>query len=153
MNQSSLVVRGSRRIVLLALHLLLVGFVARSYADVWVTGYYAGWMQGYLPASEIDYGAVTHIIHFNLLPKTDGSLDSTTDMVYPQYSADLISRAHAAGVPVLISVGGENTAAGFRGATSSPNLARVVSHIDDSITSRDYDDIGLHGVVLVRRDA
>ena len=57
MNQSSPVVRGSRRIVLLALHLLLVGFVARSHADVWVTGYYAGWMQDYLPASEIDYGA------------------------------------------------------------------------------------------------
>src|ERR1051325_5468273 len=119
MSQSFPVVRGSRRIVLLALHLLLVGFVARSYADVWVTGYYAGWMQDYLPASEIDYGAVTHIIHFNLLPDTDGTLDSTTDGVTAQNSAAVVSQAHAAGVPVLISVGGETTASGFRGATSS----------------------------------
>src|SRR5206468_8996591 len=98
------------RISLFVLTLLMVASATQANADIWTTAYYAGWMQDYLPASEIDYSAVTHIIHFNLLPNSDGSLDSTTDMVYPQFSADLISRAHAAGVPVLISVGGENTA-------------------------------------------
>ena len=161
MNPSPHVVRrpcarfDARRIVVavyLALFVLLT-LVARSYADVWVTGYYAGWMQDYLPASEIDYGAVTHIIHFNLLPNTDGTLDSTTDGVTAQNSADVVSQAHAAGVPVLISVGGENTASGFRGATSSANLARFISNIVDFMVSRGYDGVDLDWEVLAASDA
>jgi chitinase len=126
-------------------------FVPR--ASAWVTGYYAGWMQSYMPPSEIDYAAMTHIIHFNLLPNTDGSLDSTTDMVYPQYSADLLSRAHAAGVPVLISVGGENTAAGFRGATSSANLSGFIANIVNFMVSRGYDGVDVDWEVLAASDA
>jgi chitinase len=145
--------RNVPRIALLALSLLVVASATQAHADIWTTAYYAGWMQDYLPASEIDYSAVTHIIHFNLLPKSDGSLDSTTDMVYPQFSADLISRAHAAGVPVLISVGGENTATEFRSATSSTNLSRFISNLVDFMVSRGYDGIDVDWEPLTSSDS
>jgi len=139
------------RTALLTTTLVLALFATPSFA--WVTGYYAGWKQSYLPPSEIDFAALTHIIHFNLLPKTDGTLDSTTDMISPQYSADLLSRAHAAGVPVLISVGGENTAAGFRGATNAANLSRFIGNIVSFVTSRGYDGVDIDWEVLAATDA
>jgi chitinase len=139
-------------IALLALS-LMVASATQAHAGIWATAYYAGWMQDYLPASEIDYSAVTHIIHFNLLPNSDGSLDSTTDMVYPQYSADLISRAHAAGVPVLISVGGENTATEFRSATNATNLPRFISNLVDFMVSRGYDGIDVDWEPLASTDS
>src|SRR5438094_99545 len=144
--------RSAPRTSLLVLGLLMVASVTQARADIWTTAYYAGWMQDYLPASEIDYSAVTHIIHFNLLPNADGSLDSTTDMVYPEFSADLLARAHAAGVPVLISVGGENTAAEFRSATNATNLPRFISDLVDFMVSRGYDGIDVDWEPLASTD-
>ena len=64
-------------IVVLSIHF---GLCAEAHAqdDVWVSAYYAGWMQGgwnegYLSADEIDFDAVTHIIHFSIMPNRDGS--------------------------------------------------------------------------------
>src|SRR6478752_2218110 len=39
----------------------------------WVNLYYPGWTQERLPPSEIDYEAVTQIIHFAWLPVVDAS--------------------------------------------------------------------------------
>jgi len=141
-----------QRISHFVLGLLMTASVTQAHADIWTTAYYAGWMQDYLPASEIDYSAVTHIIHFNLLPNSDGSLDSSTDMVYPQYSSDLVSRAHAAGVPVLISVGGENTATEFHSATNATNLPRFISNLVDFMVSRGYDGIDVDWEPLASAD-
>ncbi len=80
--------------------------------DLWVTAYYGAWMQGgpgwtgHMTADKIDYSAVTHIIHFTIFPKHDGTLDFTTGSVTLENSADLVKRAKAAGKKVLISVGG-----------------------------------------------
>ena len=80
--------------------------IAASRADIWRTGYYPGYHQGTMPASNIDFVAITHVIHFSLVPRTDGSLDSTANVITPAYSQDVVSRAHAAGRKVLICVGG-----------------------------------------------
>src|ERR1700730_9502158 len=73
--------------------------------DLWCTAYYPGWEQSSaMPASGIDFAAVTHIVHFALIPKPDGSLDSSQNSITPANSADLISRAHTAGKKVLICV-------------------------------------------------
>jgi chitinase len=141
------------RIGALVAWLLTVVFAGATQADSRITAYYAGWMQGYLPPSAIDYGAVTHIIHFNLLPNADGSLDTTTSMISPEHSADLIARADAARVPVMISVGGENTAAGFRGATSSANLSRFIDNLVVFMRSRGYDGIDIDWEPLDASDA
>src|SRR5215471_11009908 len=99
---------------ILLLALFCMGAPAR--ADLWCTGYYPGWEQGVMPASTIDFAALTHIIHFSLVPNADGSFDSTVNVISPSNSSDIVSRAHAAGRKVLICVGGANTQAGFQAA-------------------------------------
>lgn len=70
-------------------------------------GYYAFWTKDRTPsysAATIPYQKLTHICHAFLLvdTKADGSINARPGLVEPQ----LISRAHAAGVKVLISIGG-----------------------------------------------
>jgi hypothetical protein len=64
-------------------------------ADLWVTGYYPGYRQGYLPPAMIDFTTVSHVIHFSLGPNADGSLNTNLNGITPAYSADLVSRARS----------------------------------------------------------
>ncbi|MBI3003821.1 MAG: T9SS type A sorting domain-containing protein [Ignavibacteriales bacterium] len=126
--------------------------------DIWVTAYYAGWSQGWfnngvLPAEAIDYSAITHIIHFALVPRSDGSLDSNSNSIRPQNAAALVSNAHAAGKKVLISVGGWGTDVSFRGATGPLNLSRFVDNLVGFMTRHGYDGIDVDWEVLAASDA
>src|SRR5436190_533150 len=106
-----------RRLVLCAAFLLLT--LEAAHPDLWVTGYYPGWEQGALPASTVDFNAVTHLIHFAVVPNANGTLNSTANVVSPSNSDSIVTNAHNAGRKVLISVGGASSQAGFQGATSS----------------------------------
>jgi len=112
-------------------------------AGLWNSAYYAGWMQGDLPAQQIDFSAVTHIIHFAVVPRIDGTLDTAANTVTAANSIDLIARAHTANVRVLISVGGENSARGFRGAASDTKRSRFITNIVSFVRSRGYDGVDL----------
>src|SRR5579859_2034454 len=111
---------------ILSLFLLLA---ATSGADLRITAYYPGYRQNSMPASEIDFSVVTHLIHFSVVPKSDGSLDANVNDITAVHSADVVSRAHSAGRKVLICVGGAGSEAGFQGATVSANLAFFVSNL------------------------
>src|SRR6266496_3280017 len=91
-------------------------------ADLWSTAYYAGLMQGTMPASNVDFTAVSHVIHFAVVPNSNGSLNSSINGLTSANSADVVSRAHAAGRKVLFSLGGAGSQAGFQGAASATNL-------------------------------
>lgn len=126
---------------------------ASAQSDIWITGYYAGWSQGWfnngvLPAEEIDYEAVTHIIHFALFPRADGTFDSDVNSIRPSNSSPLITRAHAAGKKVLISIGGWGTEGAFRGATSPTNLPGFIENLVTFMMSRGYDGIDLDWEIL-----
>jgi chitinase len=122
-------------------------------AGLWNSAYYAGWMQNDLPAQQIDFSAMTHVIHFAVVPRPDGSLDSDINAVTLANSTDVIARAHAAGVKVLISVGGENSASGFRGATSAANRPRFITNILNFARARGYDGVDLDWEPLEAADA
>jgi hypothetical protein len=74
--------------------------------DIWVSAYYGGWEQGdvnwtgHMTADKIDYSAVTHIIHFAIQPKSDGTIDFNTLYITPANSASLMKYAKAAGKKV-----------------------------------------------------
>ncbi|MGH2568586.1 MAG: glycoside hydrolase family 18 protein, partial [Bacteroidota bacterium] len=124
----------------------------------WATAYYAGWMQGwsnngYLPAQNIDYSAVTHIIHFSLVPRADGTFNSDANSITPTNSAELLKYAHAAGRKVIVSVGGWNTDVAFRGATSSSTLNTFVNNLVNFMKSRGYDGIDIDWEILQSSDA
>lgn len=126
--------------------------------NIWVTGYYAGWMQGWenyglLPAEEIDYSALTHIIHFSLVPRSDGTLDSLSNSITEVNSRELVTRAHQAGIKVIISVGGWGTDSDFRSATSPVFLERFINNLVGFMERRGYDGIDIDWEYLSGIDA
>ncbi len=131
---------------------------ASAQSDVWATAYYAGWMQGYnnnghLPAQDIDYSAVTHIVHFALVPNSNGTLDTESNSITLANSTELLTRAHNAGKKVIISVGGWNSRNGFLGATNPVNLATFVANLVSFITTRGYDGVDIDWEPLQSSDA
>ncbi len=120
-------------------------------AGLWCTGYYPGWTQGYLRATNINYSALTHVIHFALLPQSNGTLDSSANVVTPANSASIITNAHAAGVKVLISVGGAGSS--FAGAAGPTYRATFISNLVQFAASRGYDGIDVDWEPLVAGDA
>jgi len=96
---------------------------------------------GYLRSDQIDFGALTHVIHFSLMPNPDGSLDSSINCISSQNSTDIVNAAHAAGKKVLISVGCWATEADFLSATNNANRARFINNLINFMVSRGYDGI------------
>ncbi len=128
-------------------------FTFAAYADLWSTGYYPGWEQGSMPASSIDFTALTHIIHFSVIPNTDGTLNSSDNGVTTANSADIVTRAHAAGKKVLICVGGASSESDFQAATSSANLPVFISNLTNFMAARGYDGVDIDWEPLTDADA
>ncbi len=139
--------------------LLCAGVVASAtllfpaHGGLSTTAYYAAWMQDHLPAGQVDFSALTQIIHFAVVPNRDGTLDSEINLVTQGHSTDLVAGARAAGTKVLISIGGGESAAGFRGACSSANLSNFISNIVTFTRSRGYDGVDLDWEPLAAEDA
>lgn len=119
---------------------------AHAQSDVWVSAYYAGWMQGcgyegYLSADEIDFNAVTHILHFSIMPNPDGSINDSINCITDENSADVVNAAHSAGKKVLISVGCWGTESDFLSATSDKNRAEFINNLINLMVERGYDGI------------
>ncbi len=135
----------------------LVTTKSAAQSDMWVTAYYGGWSQGWfnngvLPAQDIDYSAVTHIIHFGLVPRSNGTVESDANSIHASNSSELLKRAHAAGTKVLICVGGWGTDVSFRGATSLLILPSFVDNLVNFMSSRGYDGIDVDWEVLEAGD-
>ena len=110
---------------------------------LWISGYYPGWKQEAMPPSAIDFGAVTHLIHFSLLPRADGTLDAEKHGLSIENSRAAIAAAHQAGRQVLVCVGGGGSIEGFRGALREANRARFVAALVKFALERGYDGIDL----------
>jgi chitinase len=110
-------------------------------------------MQSTLPASNVDFTSLSHLIHFSVVPNSNGSLDSSVNSVTAANSADVVTRAHAAGKKVLISVGGANSQAGFQGATSAANRPIFITNLTNFMAARGYDGIDLDWEPLDAGDA
>jgi len=121
--------------------LLLVCSVTR--ADIWSTAYYPGWTQSAMPASNVDFTAVSHVIHFSVVPNSNGTLNSNINVLPVANSTDVVTRAHAAGRKVLISVGGGGSQSGFQGATTAANRPTFITNLVNFMTARGYDGIDL----------
>lgn len=94
-------------------HLLLAGLLllsGASFAQVScynIVGYYPSWVAGgnyYINnPSKVDYSKYTHICYAFAIPGTDGNIGSVDNA---SVLTDLVNRAHAANVKVLLSIGG-----------------------------------------------
>ena len=129
------------RMLLLSGAVCVCSFTAR--ASLWTTAYYPGWEQSYMPASNMDFTAVTHIIHFSVVPNSDGTLNSSANDITPANSSDIVSQAHAMGVKVLICVGGSESESAFQAATTASNLPVFINNITNFMATRGYDGVDL----------
>jgi chitinase len=131
----------------------LLAPVSSARGELRVTGYYPGYRQGYYAPSNIDFSALTHIIHFSIVPNANGTLNTTLNGLTPAYSTSLVSSAHAAGRKALICVGGAGSQAGFQGATASGNLAAFVGNVTNFMATYHYDGVDLDWEPLDASDA
>ncbi len=130
---------------------------ASAQTPIWVSAYYSGYSQESsasrrLYPAQIDYGAVTAIVHFALVVNQDGTLDDQTRHVDSASADSLVTAVHAAGRRVLICVGGSSSEQGFRGATSNANRDSFIARLIALDTSRHYDGIDIDWEPLAASD-
>ena len=119
---------------------------------LWVMGYLTSYGQSHMPMSEVDYSAVTHIAHFSLFPNADGTLKPNVALV--GQSDSLIAAAHAAGVRVLITIGGTNSAGqGLQSAITDAHRGALIDNIMGVVTSHGYDGVDLDMEPVADADA
>lgn len=112
-------------------------------------GYYPEWSKYNNPpfaysADEIPYRQLTHISHAFLLldPKADGTLDVPPGFIEPA----LISKAHAAGVKVLVSIGGAGGGQGNRFnkmASVEASRQAFVRNVREFLATNGYDGVDI----------
>lgn len=110
-------------------------------------GYYTSWSKYNTPpytASQIPYSKLTHIAHAFLLlsAAADGSLQIPQGLLEPK----LISKAHQAGVKVLISIGGGDGIQGprfNRMASSETSRQNFVANVSAFLTKFGYDGVDI----------
>ncbi|MCC6395928.1 MAG: glycoside hydrolase family 18 protein [Bacteroidetes bacterium] len=134
--------------LLALLSLLATSAASVTASDIWVTAYYAGWMQGnqwsfHLRPENIDFEAVTHIVHFSLGPKADGTVDGEGNGITPESSAEIVKAGHKAGKKVLICIGGWNSERGFASATRRETREHFIMNLLSFVQSRGYDGIDI----------
>lgn len=109
--------------------------------SVWVTGYYmAANQSGALTPDKIDFSAITHLVHFSVVPNPDGTLPET---ITPAQSADVVTRAHKAGVKVLICLGGASSGPAIGQAIAPATRAALVRNLVRWTAARGYDGIDI----------
>jgi chitinase len=119
-------------------------------------GYYPAWSKYNTPpytADQIPYSKLTHILHaFVLLgAKADGTLDIPAGTIEPA----LIKKAHAAGVKVLISIGGGDGIQGPRFnkmARSEAHRQAFVENVHHFLKKYGYDGVDIDWEVPNPRD-
>src|SRR5215471_4299075 len=130
---------------------LLLAAFAR--AELWVTAYYPAYRQSFLQASNVDFAALTHVIHFSVVPNPDGTLDTNINAMAASYSLDLVSRVHAAGKKVLICIGGAESQAAFEAATTRANRSVFITNLVNFMARYGYDGVDVDWEPLSLGDA
>ena len=159
MNRASFLLR---RLALLSLALALLGSALLAAQDSTTSprrllGYYTYWSKYQTPefsAYEIPYAKLTHINHaFVLLSrKLDGSLLVPIGLIEPE----LITRAHAAGVKVLVSIGGGDGVQGPRFnkiARSEVTRQAFAANVKTFLQQNNYDGVDIDWEVPFAADS
>jgi chitinase len=114
-------------------------------SGLWASGYYPAYATGVMPISAIPFDSMTHVIHFALVPNTDGTL-ADPDGLRSQSSA-LVTAAHGAGVKALLGVGGDTSAGaprGFRLSTTAAHRAAFVTNVVAETAAAGYDGVDIN---------
>jgi chitinase len=105
-----------------------------------VIGYYRTSHRAVLDHTGIEYGYLTHIAHAFAWPDAAGNLVVPAGLLYPELNA----AAHAAGVKIILSLGGWSNCDGFPGMVStSQSRARFIGQLVGFCEANAYDGADL----------
>ncbi len=112
----------------------------------WVTAYYPVWEQaGGMSPDKIDFSAITHLVHFSICPRADGTIDDAVhgaaNAITPAQSADVVPRAHKAGDKVLVCLGGAGSGPAIGAAITGPVRGVFIRNLIGFLQQRGYDGI------------
>lgn len=121
---------------------------------IWITAYYASWTTGTLPPSNVDFTAMTHVVHFSVVPRADGTLDAAANgVIDAAAAAALIAPAHAAGTKVLLALGGAGSGPAFEAAMADAVRPTLVANVVGFVAANGYDGVDLDMEPLLPVDA
>jgi chitinase len=105
-----------------------------------VFGYYASWDKAAFDHTKVAYKYLTHIANSFAWPDSDGNLVVPSDFLYPA----LNTSAHAAGVKMIVSLGGWGNCAGFPGmASTAANRNRFIAQLISFCKTNAYDGVDI----------
>jgi chitinase len=112
----------------------------------WLAGFYPGWEYEFYPPELIDFSSLTHVVMFSVVPRNDGSLDTSffmDSMTGPRIAQEVVMRAHAAGRKALLAVGGAGLVERMREASNDANRQRFVTNLVDLVRRWNYDGLDI----------
>jgi len=129
-----------------ALTALISPAAAAATPPVWVTAYYPVWNQtGGMGPEKIDYSAITHLVHFAIVPRADGTVvdapQNNLKAITPAQSADVVTRAHRGGVKVLICLGGAGSGPAIGAVLTAEKRGVFIKNLLAFIQMRGYDGL------------
>lgn len=112
---------------------------------MWVTGWYAGWLQNRMPPATIDYSVVTHVVHFAIFPRADGTLEVSTRPGFETAGniAGVVNAVHAGGAKVLVTIGGAGTYTAFQRAIATGTRTVFVANLVAFVAQHNYDGLDI----------
>jgi chitinase len=153
---TKIICRSAAALFLLLFTVVSVSAQAVPAAPKRLLGYYTAWSKYNTPpysAEQIPYSKLTHIAHAFLLldPKDDGAIQIPAGTLEPA----LINKAHAAGVKVLISIGGGDGIEGprfNRVANSEASRQNFVKNVHNFLVKYGYDGVDIDWEIPNVRD-
>ncbi len=112
----------------------------------WVMGYYPGYQRSLYPPDTVDFTAITHLAVGPVIPRADGTLDTTFNIDAingPALARDLATRAHTAGRRAILMIGGAGTHDGWVGAASATHRAAFAASLVALMHDYHYDGLDL----------
>jgi GH18 family chitinase len=107
----------------------------------WSAAYYPGWDQEDLAPKDIDWKAITHLMHFALIPGANGTVNADANDLQDEFCRAAVAEAHRNKVKILISVGGEYAGTALADACSPANIHKFVHNILEFMRKYGYDGV------------
>lgn len=93
--------------------------------------------------SEIDFGALTHLAQFSVVPRQDGSLDASTNLMTQANIRAAVLAGHESGIKALFTVGGRGSREAFLSAMNPPHRDFFIGSLIAFMDRHGYDGIDL----------
>ncbi|MBV9226845.1 MAG: glycoside hydrolase family 18 protein [Acidobacteriaceae bacterium] len=136
---------GVTTLLLVVVAFFTVGFRGVNERKIgWVTGYwYSPSVWGGLPVKDIEFSALTHVIHCGPTPNADGTFEEKSLQYVRDYAGELVRTAHRHNVKVLLCMGQFRAANTYTCAARPEHLGTFVSNIIELMDAYGYDGVDL----------